>query len=288
MTANSLRVGGFVTLLLAAAPLLAQVSQPTEADKNKVPMQFRPDDQKGAGAPNFAPRGTPAGYTPDPNPREFSGSYVSGGGGGPPGGGGPAGGAPGGAGPAAGGAPPGGGGAPGAGGPPGGGGAPGGASGGTPGGAPGGTPGGAAGAGSSCTPTFGSGAYATHVIYSPALLVVVGEENHRIRRIVIGGQLPKQPKPIYSGYSVGRWEGNTLVVDTIAIRGRDGQHLVERWTRQANGSIDIQTQTLDAAGKAQGAASSSTLVWRPDLSFVENICEDFGEAFGSDYGGGKK
>ncbi|HTP40241.1 MAG TPA: hypothetical protein VMI92_11785 [Steroidobacteraceae bacterium] len=274
----ALSIGLWLVLPVAQS----QVSQPTEADKAKVPVPFRPDDQQTErkGPAGFAPRGTPEGYTPNPDPRDFTGSYVSGGGGPPPGGapggGGPpgAGGPPGGGAPPGGGTPPGGGAQPGAGAPPGGG-APGAGPGGA--GAPGGKP--------SCVPSFDSGAYAIHVVSSPGRLTIVGEENHRIRRVYIGAQLPANPTPAYGGNAVGRWDGNTLVIDTVGIKGRPGVHQRERWTRESNGSIAIEIVTLDASGKAS-APQASELVWRPDISFVENICEDFGEAFGTDSGYG--
>lgn len=235
-----------MTLLPLAG--LAQVSVPTESDKQAVPLQFRPEDQKNGIVTSFAPRGTPAGFTPDPDVRDFSGSYVSdpgtapGGPGGPPGGTSPSPGAPSGA-----------------------------------------PPGASANSAQACIPSFDNGAYATHIISSAGRLTIVGEENHRIRRIYLDGHHPLNVRAAYGGDSTGQWQGDTLIVDTIAIRGSPGLHLVERWTRQANGSIEIVTTREGVAAGAQGP-ETTTLVWRPDLSFLENICEDFGEAFGADYG----
>ncbi len=251
-------VGRVLTGTLIAVMCLdahAQVLTPTAEDEARVPTAFSSRNTQGPGA--FAPRGTPTGYTPNIDPQDFTGSYVSAGGG-PPGGG------PGGAGP-----PPGGGGPPPSAGPP---------------------PDGGMAAGvnaavansEACVPSFGGGAYATHLVSSPGRLTVIGEENHRLRRIVVGGRHSKDVKPSYAADSIAHWEGNTLVVDTIAIRGQEGAHLVERWTKQADGSIDIQTDTLDANGKSQSTRSSK-LIWRPDITYVENICEDFGEAFGEAY-----
>lgn len=233
-------LGWAIAAGLTSVVCVAQVSAPTDTDKQTVPLQFRPEDQKNGAVTSFAPRGTPAGYTPNPDVRDFTGSYVSDSG-----------------------APPAG---PGAGPPPG-----------------AGLPAGPRTNAQSCIPSFDSGAYATHIISSPGRLTVVGEENHRIRRIYIDGHHPATVHASYSGDSIGQWQGNTLVVDTIAIRGNEGVHLVERWTRLANGSIEI-VATRDGAGSGTQESQTSILVWRPDLSFLENICEDFGEAFGAGYG----
>jgi hypothetical protein len=236
--------GWLIAASLCSVVGVAQVSAPTDTDKQTVPLQFRPEDQKSGAVTSFAPRGTPAGYTPNPDLRDFTGSYVSDSGAPPAGpGAGPPPGAPPGAGPPLGSRP----------------------------------------NAQSCIPSFGSGAYATHIISSPGRLTVVGEENHRIRRIYIDGHHPANVRASYSGDSIGQWQGNTLVVDTIAIRGSDGLHLVERWTRLPNGSIEI-VATRDGVAAGSQEPQTSTLVWRPDLSFLENICEDFGEAFGAGYG----
>lgn len=240
------------TLVLINSVAFAQVTATDPADLSGIPETFLPT----AKVLNFVPHDTPAGYVPNPNPRDFTSAYVAKGPSGPP--------------PAGPGFPPPGGGAPGAQdrGPP-------------PPGAPG-SPGGPGVA--KCLPGFGIGAEAIHLVSSPHRLTFVAEDNHQIRRIYIGEQHTQHPQPAYSGESVGNWEGNTLVVDTIAIKGRDGTRLVERWKKLKNGSVEIKTTTFDAQGKAVGPVNTDTLIWRPDLTFVEDICEDFGEAFGPGYG----
>jgi hypothetical protein len=250
----SLVIGGW----LAAPVLHAQFSDVTDEDIKSVPEAFRSAARTGPNFAGFAARGTPAGYRPNSNMHDFSGSYVSGGGGGggPPGGG-------------SRGAPPGG-----AGGPPGGG-APGG-------GGPQGVS--AGGVGSTCLPSFGGGAYPTHIVSSPTELTVVGEENHRIRRIRIADKHALPGTASFSGDSIARWDGNTLVVETTGIIGRSGTFL-ERWSKQADGSLQVISTTLAADGGSVDAEQTAHYTWRPDLQFLENICEDFGEAFTKGYGG---
>jgi hypothetical protein len=52
-------------------------------------------------------------------------------------------------------------------------------------------------------------------------ITIYGELNDVYRRIYLDGRKPTQrtlDDPTFAGYSVGRWEGDTLVVDTVAIR----------------------------------------------------------------------
>ncbi len=44
----------------------------------------------------------------------------------------------------------------------------------------------------------------------------------RVRRIYLNKEHPKDVKPTYGGHSVGKWEGNTLVVDTVGLMGTFG------------------------------------------------------------------
>lgn len=57
------------------------------------------------------------------------------------------------------------------------------------------------------------------LVHSPSLLVVLNEWNTNYRQILADGRpLPEDPTPSWEGYSVGKWEGDTFVVDTIGFR----------------------------------------------------------------------
>jgi hypothetical protein len=76
---------------------------------------------------------------------------------------------------------------------------------------------------SRCQPT-GVPAVATvpfpyKIIQTPRVLVILYEENTIFRQIFLDGRpLPKDPDPRWMGYSVGRWDGDTLVVDSSGFR----------------------------------------------------------------------
>ena len=61
-------------------------------------------------------------------------------------------------------------------------------------------------------------------VSNPRMLLIEYEGNHGLRHIYLDGRtLPPQgdPQPWWYGYSVGRWEGETLVVDTNNLRGAE-------------------------------------------------------------------
>jgi hypothetical protein len=62
------------------------------------------------------------------------------------------------------------------------------------------------------------------IIQTPKLIVIEYEANYGLRHIYLDGRkLPPQgePQPWWYGYSVGRWEGDTLVVETNNLRGAE-------------------------------------------------------------------
>ena len=62
------------------------------------------------------------------------------------------------------------------------------------------------------------------IVQTPKLIVILYEANYGLRYIYTDGRkLPPQgePQPWWYGYSVGHWEGDTLVVETNNVRGED-------------------------------------------------------------------
>jgi hypothetical protein len=95
------------------------------------------------------------------------------------------------------------------------------------------------------------------IIQTPAVIVILYEGNAGIRQIFTDGRpLPdNDPQPWWFGYSVGKWEGDTLVVETASfreggwldIRGSpltDAAKLTERFRRLNYGTLQIDV-TID-------------------------------------------
>ncbi len=60
---------------------------------------------------------------------------------------------------------------------------------------------------------------AMEVLFTPGRVTMLGEsDGNRLRRIYTDGRThPEDPDPTFHGHSIGKWEGDTLVVDTVGI-----------------------------------------------------------------------
>jgi hypothetical protein len=95
------------------------------------------------------------------------------------------------------------------------------------------------------------------LVETPGVLVQLTELNHDYRVVSIGGGThSKEPDPKFNGESVARWEGDTLIIDTIGLDDRtwndagawihsDQQHVVERFSRPARNYLIYQVTVED-------------------------------------------
>jgi hypothetical protein len=95
------------------------------------------------------------------------------------------------------------------------------------------------------------------IVQTPGLIVIIYEANYGLRQILMDGRtLPTtDAQPWWYGYSVGRWEGDTLVVETAGFRDggwldiignplTDAAKLTERFRRPNYGTLEIDV-TID-------------------------------------------
>ncbi|MBV8844148.1 MAG: hypothetical protein JO307_15175 [Bryobacterales bacterium] len=143
-----------------------------------------------------------------------------------------------------------------------------------------------------CLP-MGNMQFETHpqprkMIQTPDLLLIVYEANSGLRQIFLDGRpLPKADdvQPWWYGYSVGKWDGDTLVVDTTGFRD-DGwldingspltssAKMTERFHRPDFGNLEIQITVEDP--KAYTKPWTVTVrqkIW-VDTELIEFICNE--------------
>jgi len=61
--------------------------------------------------------------------------------------------------------------------------------------------------------------YYKRIFMAPDRMIILTERNMQYRQIFMDGRrLPEDPNPIWNGYSTAKWDGDTLVVDTIGFK----------------------------------------------------------------------
>jgi hypothetical protein len=123
------------------------------------------------------------------------------------------------------------------------------------------------------------------IAQTPNLIVVLYEGDIPRQIHMDGRRLPANPNPAWTGYSVGKWDGDTLVVETVGLNPRsaldafshprsDKMQLKERWRRRDFGHLDVQITIEDSKyySKPITFKYSSTLV--PDDDLLEWVCTE--------------
>jgi hypothetical protein len=125
------------------------------------------------------------------------------------------------------------------------------------------------------------------MIQTPQVIVILYEANAGIRQIFTDGRpLPgKDADPWWYGYSTGKWEGDTLVVQSAGFRDlgwldvegsplTDQAHVIERYRRPDFGHLDIEV-TIDDP-KAYTKPWTVTVHQRimVDTELIEFVCQE--------------
>jgi hypothetical protein len=108
---------------------------------------------------------------------------------------------------------------------------------------------------------------------------------HTYRTIYMDGRThPANLKPAYYGHSIGWWEGDTLVVDTVGYnesfwldrRGlphTDKLHTQERFTRTDQATIKYETLVDDPGAYTEPWKGGFNLRWEPGTELFEYVCQ---------------
>jgi len=127
--------------------------------------------------------------------------------------------------------------------------------------------------------------YPFQIIQTPKQIVVIYEYPNAIRWIPTDGRAHEvDPDPTWMGSSVGRWEGDTLVVDAIGFNDKtevhgfmhtDALHVVERFRLQPDGNLQYEVTVEDPnVWQNPWKIAARTFPRRQELENVsEFVCE---------------
>jgi len=124
------------------------------------------------------------------------------------------------------------------------------------------------------------------ILQVPGRVVMIFEYDHFVREIYTDGRdHPKDLNPTWMGDAIGKWEGDTLVVDTIGFNDKtwldnDGHphsedlHVVERIRRATHDTLSIDTTIDDPKAYTKPWGGHAILDLKPDWNLGEMVCED--------------
>jgi hypothetical protein len=142
----------------------------------------------------------------------------------------------------------------------------------------------------SCLP-FGllrsvGGPHPIQIIQNDKYIAMLYEQNSWFHVTPIDGRShPKDPDATWYGNSVGRWDGDTLIIDTVAFNGKtkvdtighpvsDKLHTIERFKRRDLGHIDYVLTIDDPQTYTKPWDSVRTWTLRPEWEIMEYSCEE--------------
>jgi hypothetical protein len=125
------------------------------------------------------------------------------------------------------------------------------------------------------------------IVQEPNLVVILYEGPlSQFRQVFLDGRpLPKEPNPTWLGYSVGKWEGDTLVVETVGFNGMswldlvghpstDALRITERFRRRDFGHLDIQVTVDDPKAYTKPWTLNLPQLHFADTELLEAVCEN--------------
>jgi hypothetical protein len=129
--------------------------------------------------------------------------------------------------------------------------------------------------------------YPFKIIQTRGVAVILYEEFHKYRQIHTDGRaLPVDPDPAYYGYSVGRWDGDTLIVETAGFKEgswldngghphTDALRITERFRRSTFGRMTLDVTVDDPKAYTRPwNAETFRFNLQPDTELLEHLCEN--------------
>ncbi len=124
------------------------------------------------------------------------------------------------------------------------------------------------------------------IVQTRGLVLILFEANTVFRQVFMDGRAhPADPQPAFLGYSVGRWEGDTLVVEVAGFNSSaaldamghfhsEQLRVTERFHRRDFGHMDIEITLTDPEVFTRPVTIKSSQRLLPDTDLIENFCQE--------------
>ncbi len=124
------------------------------------------------------------------------------------------------------------------------------------------------------------------IVQLPGLVLILSERDVTFQQIFTDGRpLPQDPAPNWNGYSVGKWEGDTLVVRTIGLRDgtwldrkgnplTEAATLTERFHRVNYGRLEVDLTVDDPKAYTKPWTVRLSQILTPGTELLDYFCMD--------------
>jgi hypothetical protein len=124
------------------------------------------------------------------------------------------------------------------------------------------------------------------MIQTPGIIVMLHEQDFTFRQIYTDGRpLPVDPQPSWLGYSIGKWEGDTLVVETAGFNDKgwldaighthsEALRVQERFRRRDFGHMELQITIDDPKTFTKPFSVKVNQLLVPDSDVLETVCSE--------------
>ena len=124
------------------------------------------------------------------------------------------------------------------------------------------------------------------IYQEPNVVVVLYEAFDQFRQFFMDGRpLPKDPNPAWYGYSVAKWDGDTLVVESSGFNGKawldqlghpstEALHVFERFHRRDFGHMDITSTIEDPGAYTKPWTFTQPVTLLVDTELLEFVCNE--------------
>jgi hypothetical protein len=130
-----------------------------------------------------------------------------------------------------------------------------------------------------------TGAEMMKIVQTPGLIIILNPDLTYRQIFLDGRALEAAPNPTWMGYSVGRWDGDTLVVESAGFNDRtwldysghphtEALRTTERYTRKDFGHMDIHITYSDPKAYARPWTITLHGSLMPDTELLENVCNE--------------
>ena len=126
------------------------------------------------------------------------------------------------------------------------------------------------------------------IVQTPRQILLLSEWDHTVRRIYLDGREHPPGYPYgWEGHSIGKWDGDTLVIDTIDTRPEtwvDGigtphteeLHVVERLRRVKPDTLEVDVQFDDPKAYTKTWGGKKTFILKPKFEILDHVnCEEW-------------